>query len=445
MYRSKSSIEDWLLQPSADFGRANTTRKRPRDESDERDERNNWDNHIDRDGRDSKLPSPPTTLYIADLPSSLSMQDARCTTPIRSGKRRKEDDERQDKGDGDGNLNSDADDEDPTPRRRREDISSRGIAISSGPQASIQTSESTGSSQTWSVKRRRKAQGLALVSVSAPQLAYFNDPNSKPPPLLHEFANMLEDMDIDKRFVWPELQDEIEQHPLKSSLFRRLANPVFYASREGPRADHPPRGSSPSCSQLQQLVEAARECEIEHDSEAQWNCAVHYPLLALALGPHSANLRALNCTSATINSEYQTPQPRSTSVGSDAKKADFCIVLRQPSMHRHPSIAEINSAESINHSNHPPLLSNPIVISIETKAAAPNQEEAELQMGVWMAAHFARLRALVVCQYERRPSPSMPRQDVFAVETEWRRAVEKLGFLPGLLVLQHQWFFVAAT
>ncbi|KXX81082.1 hypothetical protein MMYC01_202797 [Madurella mycetomatis] len=185
---------------------------------------------------------------------------------------------------------------------------------------------------------------------------------------------------------------------------------------------------------------------MEHDSEAQWNCAVHYPLLALALGPHSANLRALNCTSATINSEYQISQrPQSTLIKSDAKKVDFCIVFRQPSKYRHPSIVEINSAESINHSNHPPLLSNPIVISIETKAAAPSQEEAELQMGVWMAAHFARLRALVVRQREQRPGPVQRREDVFDVETKWRQAAEELGFLPGLLVLQHQWFFIAAT
>lgn len=173
---------------------------------------------------------------------------------------------------------------------------------------------------------------------------------------------------------------------------------------------------------------------------------MHYPLLALALGPHSANLRTLNCTSATINSEYQASQaPQSTSVKSDAKKVDFCIVLRQPSICRHPSITGINSTESINHSNHPSLLTNPIAISIETKAAAPNQEEAELQMGVWMAAHFARLRALVVCQYERRPGPSRRKEDAFDAETKWRRAVGELGFLPGLLVLQHQWFFIAAT
>ncbi|KAK0716372.1 hypothetical protein B0H67DRAFT_646004 [Lasiosphaeris hirsuta] len=135
------------------------------------------------------------------------------------------------------------------------------------------------------------------------------------------------------------------------------------------------------------------------------NCAVHYPLLALALAlePYSTALRALNCTSATINSEYQAPQPRSTS----------------PSTHHHPSVAQIN-------------------------AAAPSQEEAELQMCVWMAAHFARLHALVVRQHERRPGPSTPAKDVFAAETQWRRAVEELSFLRGLPVLQHQWFFIAA-
>jgi len=116
-------------------------------------------------------------------------------------------------------------------------------------------------------------------------------------------------------------------------------------------------------------------------------------------------------------------------------------------VYRHPGIAEINAAESINHTNHPPLLSNPIVISIETKAAAPNQEEAELQMGVWMAAHFARLRGLVLgqCERQQQSGASSVFGDNAEMETTWRQAVEELGFLPGLLVLQHQWFFVAAT
>lgn len=221
-------------------------------------------------------------------------------------------------------------------------------------------------------------------------------------------------------------------------------------SRSGmPNPVRPPSlslGPSPSCAQLQQLVKASRECETEHDSEAHWNFAVHYPVLALALESHP-RLRAMCCTSATTSTEHQALQgPPLSSIRGDAKKVDFCIAIRQSRVDRHPAIADINMSESVNHSNHPSLLSNLIAISIETKAASPNQEEAELQMGVWMTAHFSRLRALLARQCDRRPGLSSQRNNrVPNSDAIWRQAIEELGFLPGLLVLQHEWYFIAAT
>lgn len=110
-------------------------------------------------------------------------------------------------------------------------------------------------------------------------------------------------------------------------------------------------------------------------------------------------------------SAVAVPMPPLSSIRGDAKKVDFCIAIRQSGVDRHPAIADINMSESVNHSNHPSLLSNPIAISIETKAASPNQEEAELQMGVWMTAHFSRLRALLARQCDRRPGLSSQRNN----------------------------------
>lgn len=368
------------------------------------------------------------------------MQDsaAPCTTPVRPGKRRKEADGRG------GGGSSDQDEDDPTPRRR-EDMPGWRVARSVGSQSSTQTSESQSTdSQTSSVKRRRRTHGLGRVAVGAPQLAYFSDDSRKPPPLLHDLAIQLEDLDADKHFVWPELRDDITRHLLNDSLlFRSLAKPVWYA-QSGPSSLS--LGPSPSCAQLQQLVKASRECETEHDSEAHWNCAVHYPVLALALESHP-RLRAMCCTSAAISTEHQALQgPPLSSIRGDAKKVDFCIAIRQSGVDCHPAIADINMSESVNHSNHPSLLSNPTAISIETKAASPNQEEAELQMGVWMTAHFSRLRALLARQCDRRPGLSSQRNNrVPNSDTIWRQAIEELGFLPSLLVLQHEWYFIAAT
>jgi hypothetical protein len=430
MFKTRSSIEAWLSQRDP-----TKTRKRRRDDDSEA-----GDDHV-RGGNHSDLPSPATTLCPAKPSKSPPMHEltAPCATPVWSGKRRK---------DTAVGIEGGTDDEDdPTPHRR-EDIWGQSVARSIGSQSSTHTTSESTDSQTSSVKRRRRAQGLGLVAVGAPQLAYFGDDYRKPPPLLHDLAVELEDLDDDKHFVWPELRDEIAHHPLQDSLFRRLAKPVWFPQPGS--SSLPPTGPRPSCAQLQQLVETARECETEHDSEAHWNCAVHYPVLAFALTSHSTRLRPLNCTSATINADYQAllQPPPPSSLRGDAKKVDFCIVIRQSGVDRHPAIADINTSESINHSNHPPLLSNPIVISIETKAASPNQEEAELQMGVWMTAHFARLRALVVRQCDRRRpglSSSERGSSVLDADTKWRQAIDELGFLPGLLVLQHEWYFVAAT
>jgi len=210
MYNSRSSIEDWLWQPTAhatSHANRNRGRKRRR-ESEERQEpvfeadRHDIDSDSDSDSdSDVKLPSPPPTLG-AIFPGPPQMQHANRVTPVRSGKRRKEEHHvvgaGAGTGTGDGEPESDGDGEgdgDPTPRRRNPQSST----------SATRNSESTGS-QTSSVKRRRKAWGLALVSVGAPQLAYFDSPKDKPPPLLHHLATQLEDMDDNKHFVWPELQ-----------------------------------------------------------------------------------------------------------------------------------------------------------------------------------------------------------------------------------------------
>ncbi|KAK0751226.1 hypothetical protein B0T18DRAFT_443780 [Schizothecium vesticola] len=242
---------------------------------------------------------------------------------------------------------------------------------------------------------------LGLVRIDAPQLAYFRDTFYKAPTVLHKFAVELEAFIDGRHIFWPKLFDEVMEHPLKNGMFRRLAHPAWFSE---PGSSYSPPGPSPPCAQLQDLVNAASKCETRRSSEAHWNCVVHYPVLELALKPHSTILDVVNCTSATINTGYPTQLP--PSIRGDSKKVDFCIVVDQSGSGCHPAIYDIVTTDSVNHSNHPPLLSCPIAISIETKAAAPNKEEAELQMG---------------------------------------QAIEQLGFLPGLIVLQHDWYFIAAT
>lgn len=321
----------------------------------------------------------------------------------------------------------------PTRKRKREDDDDADD-VPSPPATNplILTCESPGS-QTSSAQLR--AVCLGLDRIRGPRLAYFDD-NGKPPPSLDQYAAQLESLVDDKQFLWPDLQLEITRHPLKDTLFRRLANPIWYSLRGSP----PHAGPSPSCADLQELVDAARECERNHDSEAHWNWAVHYPLVDLALEPHATRLRAANCTNVPISTEYHALQgPLLSSHHTVTSKVDCCIVINQSGSDYHPMIVDMaTSSSSVNHKDHPQLLSDPIAISIATKAASPHhQEEAEFQLGSWFAAHFAHLHALLDQQWGRRPGRGP--------DDLWQEAVDELGFLPGVLVLGHAWYFVAAT
>ncbi|KAK1827541.1 hypothetical protein QBC39DRAFT_334089 [Podospora conica] len=450
MYKTRSSIDEWLSQGDnptptpAPTPTPTLSRKRRRDDSEP--DAGEKQNHSDMD---MDLPSPPITEGQGQRQQQSA---APCTTPVRPGKRTRMEADGHGHGHGRGTADDGADDDDPTPRRRQDvpdwDVA---VAASVGSHSSTQTSESTSTStnsQTSSVKRRRR------LDVGAPLLAAFFDNSRKPPPLLDDLATQLQDLGDDKHFVWPELHAEITRPPFKDSpMFRSLAKPVWYPQLGQPS---PSLGPSPSCAQLQKLVDKARECQTEGASESHWNSFIHSHVLELALESHP-RLRAVNCASATIDPEYLALQgtPMS-STKADAKKVDFCIAIHQPQLERHPAITDIKHSDgSVNHTSSPHLTCNPIAISIETKAASPNQEEAELQMGVWMTAHFARLRALLdrQCNHHRSQRGNRPQRSnrsqgsdrVPNTDAMWRQAMGELGFLPGLLILQHHWHFIAAT
>jgi len=50
--------------------------------------------------------------------------------------------------------------------------------------------------------------------------------------------------------------------------------------------------------------------------------------------------------------------------------------------------------QTVNQSNYNPLRFRPIAISIETKAPDAPKEEAKIQLGMWAAAYFDRIRML---------------------------------------------------
>lgn len=79
---------------------------------------------------------------------------------------------------------------------------------------------------------------------------------------------------------------------------------------------------------------------------------------------------------------------------------------------------------SINHTSHTPLLAAPITMSIETKRPGEEWDTAQLQLGIWAAAHLTRLE-----QLSRQAGCQAPFAHV----------------LPLIVIQGHDWSFLAAS
>lgn len=121
-----------------------------------------------------------------------------------------------------------------------------------------------------------------------------------------------------------------------------------------------------------------------------------------------------------------------------------------------------------------PVQDRPIALSIKTKKPIEGFDVAKLQLGVWQAAHWSFLRALVSLQQSYHDSTSVPAQ----TEESWPGPAEQPAhvhvqhmpvrqnqptaapeetaqqntsrfelpdFLPGVIINGHNWWFTATT
>ena len=176
--------------------------------------------------------------------------------------------------------------------------------------------------------------------------------------------------------------------------------------------------------QILDILEAALECQNWRLPESSWNSEVHSKILRLALRGHwiSKGVRYRDVTTAKITDTSLLPTV-SSGPGSpmQSKMVDYVLV-----MERSPVLAEKIRAKlgaenraSINHTAAEHIRFDPIAVSIETKRAAIAEETAHVQLGMWVVAHFARLRQLTLNETQ-------------------------LPALPILIVQGHDWKFMIA-
>ncbi|KAK1637081.1 hypothetical protein BDP81DRAFT_218238 [Colletotrichum phormii] len=177
-----------------------------------------------------------------------------------------------------------------------------------------------------------------------------------------------------------------------------------------------------------EVTEQSSFCQDSHQMEDGWNNLVHSRLLTVALRdfpPKNGRMCLVPCTRAKITREYVSK----SSVG---KMIDYVLCinpLHSTMMQDEPEAAAAvdkvrGSADlgMINHTDHDGLRQLPLAVSIETKRRGENQTKAEAQMGTWLSAQWNFLA--------RHTNEEM---------------LDRLEFIPGLLVVGDEWKFVACS
>lgn len=209
-----------------------------------------------------------------------------------------------------------------------------------------------------------------------------------------------------RRHVIPEA---VRSRAITDSMDFLLEDNTFVNEKE--QMESPPIGHEQFYERVVEILDAALECEKKGYNEAAWNCEVHSTLLRLALRGHwqSKGIWYRNITSARIHDPLLLP----TVSGSvtQSKMVDFALLMdptRDLNRELFEGITTTLRGEgrtTINHTAMYEVKYSPIAVSIETKRANVDEDGADVQLGLWVSAHFARLRQLTGDAF---PLPALP-------------------------------------
>ncbi|KAL9098891.1 MAG: hypothetical protein Q9163_005530 [Psora crenata] len=177
------------------------------------------------------------------------------------------------------------------------------------------------------------------------------------------------------------------------------------------------------------LAKAARKSYTINASEAHWNGAVHHPLIALALdsgGWEDNGIMIVNVTAARIAEKRYLPTQALNKKANPSKLVDYAIAIDGLDKSIYNRLRQ-SGIYSINHSDAKYLRYKPTSISIETKRANIGEDDAKLQLGTWVHAHYAKLADLVRGPADA-PMPSLPL--LMVQGHEWKLMIaEKAGLM----------------
>ncbi|GAB1729067.1 hypothetical protein NU195Hw_Modified_130t1 [Hortaea werneckii] len=138
-------------------------------------------------------------------------------------------------------------------------------------------------------------------------------------------------------------------------------------------------------------------------SDADWNCSVHYPILAEACerSVASQHIRVRNITTASI----------ADAASNTTRQADFAITFDISDAAK--AALSKRGIESLSHSNFQPLCYSPPAVIIAARTDDTHGQEVDLQLRTWAYAHVMNLRALLhKVGRPQTPIPGLPLLEV---------------------------------
>lgn len=172
------------------------------------------------------------------------------------------------------------------------------------------------------------------------------------------------------------------------------------------------------------VLRNALDCQKREAPEATWNEKVHSPLLEVALEGNPLHVNYANVTSARITDTSVLPSTAAGQKVMDAKIVDFVMILDYLDQDAEKQVIEScrhQVTDSINHTSMTFIRYSPIAVSIETKRGAVEEYTANVQLALWVYAHFAKLKTFIPANRHHT-----------------------IPHLPLVKVLGHQWFLQLA-
>ncbi|KAH6871897.1 hypothetical protein B0T10DRAFT_450059 [Thelonectria olida] len=342
--------------------------------------------------KQATLPSPPASLK---RPMSSGKHADMTSTPIK--KRR---------------LDEEGADVERTPRQG-DSVSITGSDIPSLPSRPSSVASGQVSPSRLVDQLRHEPNGVLIRTMDV------ND--EEMPGSLRDFIPSIEMIATGFQIVPAHLETEISRlAPSRQSLKHFF--PHFYAPAASQSdSEQASKTDTSILTDIFRIVDKAKECLNRGQDEAGWNNLVHTPVLEMALYGRDAWGKQLAgfcpCMSAGIIPRYRIDNVA-------GKKIDYALFI-DPT-HDADATSQIEALYegqgSVNHTNFAPLQKCPVTVSIETKRPDESQQRANIQMGIWQAAQWRALEQLA-----------------------GSTALKSLEFLPGVLVIGHQWNFVATS